>query len=161
MSAVLHAHPETGAALGVTGPAKNKSVLSEAGHRGQWWRFVLILVITAIVLVPIMVTVVLAFTPGPVQRTLAHAFAHPRLFNLTISSVPGPAVTRYLRGCRLREVHSAVPLGARHGLSIGVVIVGGNVCFGLTTDPATFPDAEGLADDISAALDELLEAAGA
>ena len=53
---------------------------------------------------------VLALTPPPVQRALAHAFAHPRLFNLTISSVPGPAVPRYLRGCRLREVHSAVPL---------------------------------------------------
>ena len=52
---------------------------------------------------------VLALTPPPVQRTLAHAFAHPRLFNLTVSSVPGPAVTRYLRGCRLREVHSGGP----------------------------------------------------
>ena len=47
----------------------------------------------------------LALTPKPIQRTLAHGFAHPRLFNLTISSVPGPAVTRYLCGCRLRTVH--------------------------------------------------------
>ena len=30
----------------------------------------------------------LALTPKPIQRTLAHGFAHPRLFNLTISSVP-------------------------------------------------------------------------
>ncbi len=99
----------------------------------------------------------LALTPGPVQRTLAHAFAHPRLFNLTISSVPGPAVPRYLRGCRLREVHSAVPLSANHALSIGVVTVAGNVCFGLTADPVTFPDAERLAEDIDAAFDELLD----
>ena len=34
----------------------------------------------------------LALTPSPVQRALAHAFAHPRMSNLTISSVPGPAV---------------------------------------------------------------------
>ena len=66
---------------------------------------------------------VLARTPTPLQHALAHAFAHPRLFNLTISSVPGPAVPRYLRGCRLREVHSAVPLTGRHALSIGVVTV--------------------------------------
>jgi WS/DGAT/MGAT family acyltransferase len=104
---------------------------------------------------------VLALTPQPVQRALAHAFAHPRLYNLTISSVPGPAVPRYLRGCRLREVHSAVPLGARHGLSIGVVMVAGNACFGISADPSTLPDADGLAADLEASLDELLEAARA
>jgi diacylglycerol O-acyltransferase len=104
---------------------------------------------------------VLALTPPPVQRALAHAFAHPRLFNLTISSVPGPAVPRYLRGCRLREVHSAVPLGARHALSIGVVTVAGNACFGISSDPATLPDADALAGDLDASLDELLELAGA
>jgi diacylglycerol O-acyltransferase / wax synthase len=104
---------------------------------------------------------VLALTPGPVQRVLAHAFAHPRLFNLTISSVPGPAVPRYLRGCRLREVHSAVPLGAAHALSIGVVTVARNVCFGISSDPSTLPDADALADDLDASLDELLERADA
>ena len=104
---------------------------------------------------------VLALTPPPVQRALAHAFAHPRLFNLTISSVPGPAATRYLRGCRLREVHSAVPLGARHALSIGVVTVAGNACFGITADPGVLPDADALAGDIDAALDELVELAAA
>jgi diacylglycerol O-acyltransferase len=103
----------------------------------------------------------LALTPMPVQRTLAHAFAHPRLFNLTISSVPGPAATRYLRGCRLREVHSSVPLGARHALSIGVVTVAGNACFGISTDPAVLPDADELADDIDHSLDELVELADA
>jgi diacylglycerol O-acyltransferase / wax synthase len=102
---------------------------------------------------------VLALTPKPVQRTLAHAFAHPRLFNLTISSVPGPAVTRYLRGCRLREVHSAVPLSAHHGLSIGVVTVAGNACLGISSDPATVPDADALAGHLDAAFDELLDLA--
>jgi diacylglycerol O-acyltransferase / wax synthase len=102
---------------------------------------------------------VLALTPGPVQRTLAHAFAHPRLFNLTISSVPGPAVTRYLRGCRLRTVHSAVPLSAHHALSIGVVTVAGSACFGIFSDPATLPGAGALAAHLDAAFDELLELA--
>jgi hypothetical protein len=102
---------------------------------------------------------VLSLTPKPVQRTLAHAFAHPRLFNLTISSVPGPAVTRYLRGCRLRTVHSAVPLSAHHGLSIGVVTVAGNACFGIFSDPATLPGADDLAGHLDAAFDELLDLA--
>jgi WS/DGAT/MGAT family acyltransferase len=102
---------------------------------------------------------VLSLTPKPVQRTLAHAFAHPRLYNLTISSVPGPAVTRYLRGCRLRTVHSAVPLSAHHGLSIGVVTVAGNACFGISSDPATVPAADELAGHLDAAFDELLDLA--
>ena len=98
----------------------------------------------------------LARTPGPLQHALAHAFAHPRLFNLTISSVPGPAVPRYLRGCRLREVWSAVPLADRHALSIGVVTVAGTACFGLFADAETLPDADLLGADLEAALDELV-----
>ncbi len=78
----------------------------------------------------------LARTPGPFQHALAQAFAHPRLYNLTISSVPGPAVPRYLRGCRLREVWSAIPIGDRQALSIGVVTVAGNACFGVYADAA-------------------------
>jgi len=101
---------------------------------------------------------VLARTPTPLQHALARGFAHPRLFNLTISSVPGPAVPRYLRGCRLREVHSAVPLAGRHALSIGVVTVAGNACFAVTADPATLPDADELAGDLDAAVDELVVA---
>ena len=98
----------------------------------------------------------LALAPGPVQRTLAHAFAHPRMSNLTISSVPGPAVPRYLYGCRLREVHSAVPLAERHALSIGVVVVAGRVCFGIYADAETLPDADALREDLDAAFEELL-----
>jgi hypothetical protein len=101
---------------------------------------------------------VLARTPPPFNRLLAHGFAHPRLFNLTVSSIPGPAVPRYLRGCRLREVHPAVPLAGRHALSIGVVTVAGNACFGLYADALSLPDADALADDLAAALDELLAA---
>jgi diacylglycerol O-acyltransferase len=100
----------------------------------------------------------LARTPTPLQHALAHAFAHPRLFNLTVSSVAGPAVPRYLHGCRLREVHSAVPLAARHALSIGVVTVAGNACFGITADAQTLPDADALAADLDAEVDALVHA---
>ena len=84
----------------------------------------------------------LALRPARCSRRLSQAFGHPRLFNLTISSVPGPAVPRYLRGCRLHEVHSAVPLPGRHALSIGVVTVAQRACFGIYADAETLPDAE-------------------
>jgi WS/DGAT/MGAT family acyltransferase len=101
---------------------------------------------------------VLAGAPTPIQHVLAHAFAHPRLFNLTVSTVAGPAVQRYLHGCRLRTVHSAVPLAGRHALSIGIVMVAGQACFGLTADARTLPDADALAADLDAELDALLTA---
>jgi diacylglycerol O-acyltransferase / wax synthase len=97
----------------------------------------------------------LALTPGPVQHLLARAFAHPRLFNLTISTVPGPAVSRYLLGCRLREVYSAVPLARRHALSIGVVLVAGRACFGIYADAAALPDADAFGADLERSLEEL------
>ncbi len=100
----------------------------------------------------------LARSPRSLQRALARAFGHPRLFNLTVSSVPGPAVPRFLRGCRLAAVHSAVPLAGRHAVSIGVVTVAGQACFGIYADAETLPDADALAADVHAALDELLEA---
>jgi WS/DGAT/MGAT family acyltransferase len=103
----------------------------------------------------------LALTPPPLQRALAHAFAHPRLFNLTISSVAGPAVPRYILGCRLAGVHSAVPMSGRHALSIGVVTVAGRVCFGLLGDASTLADAEQVGADVGASFDELVAAARA
>ena len=102
----------------------------------------------------------LSLSPRPLQQALAPAFGHPRLFNLTVSSVPGPAVTRYLRGGRLREVHSAVPLPGRHALSIGVVTVARQACFGVYADAETLPDADRLAGDLDEAMDELMDARG-
>jgi hypothetical protein len=65
-------------------------------------------------------------------------------------------VPRYLYGCRLRTVHSSVPLASRHAVSIGFVTVAGNACMGLTADPATITDADTIAPHFNAALDELL-----
>ena len=101
----------------------------------------------------------LALTPKPVQRALAQAVAHPRLFNLVVSNVPGPSLPLYLRGCRLRELHPAVPLAERHALSIGVATVDGRACFGLYADAVTLPDTGALAADLDASIDELLAAA--
>lgn len=86
MSAVLHAHPEAGPALGTAGPATNKRVLSEAGMRGRWWRFTAILLITAVVLVPIIVTVILALTPAANSTATGLTFENIiRVFSTTLA----------------------------------------------------------------------------
>jgi hypothetical protein len=53
-----------------------------------------------------------------------------------------------------------VPLAGRHALSIGVVMVAGQACFGLTADARTLPedDADELAADIDAEIEVLLRA---
>jgi hypothetical protein len=101
----------------------------------------------------------LALAPRTLHRALAQAVAHPRFFNLVVSSIPGPALPRYLRGCRLREIHPAVPLADRHAVSIGVVTVAGRACFGLYADAVSLPDADALGADLGAAIDELVAVA--
>ncbi|MGI5423853.1 carbohydrate ABC transporter permease [Streptomyces sp. CA-179760] len=61
MSIVVHTHAPSAGATSSRGASR---AVSDAGLRGRWWRFALLLVITAIVLVPVGVVLVLAFTPG-------------------------------------------------------------------------------------------------
>ena len=97
----------------------------------------------------------LAYAPRTVQKAAAHALASPRVYNLVVSNIPGPRVPMYLMGCRLREAYPVVPLSDGHGLSVGMTTIGDDACFGLYADPETVPDADLLALDLHASLDEL------
>jgi multiple sugar transport system permease protein len=62
-------------------------MVSEAGMRGRWWRFAAILLITAVVLVPIGVVAVLAFTPGTTSTTTGPTFENfTNVFSETLAS---------------------------------------------------------------------------
>lgn len=63
MSSILNA-PTEGTKLPKT-VRRPRPMVSERDQRGGWWRFVLALIITAIVLIPIFVTIGLSLTPGP------------------------------------------------------------------------------------------------
>ena len=97
----------------------------------------------------------LAHVPRPLQKAAAHALASPRVYNLVVSNIPGPRIPMYMCGCRLREAYPVVPLSDRHALSIGMTTIGDDACFGLYADPETLPDADLLALDLHAAIDEL------
>jgi hypothetical protein len=97
----------------------------------------------------------LSHAPRTLQKAAAKAFAHPRVYNLVVSNIPGPRIPMYLCGCRLREAYPVVPLSDRHAVSIGMTTIGDDACFGLYADPETLPDADALALDLHAALDEL------
>ena len=97
----------------------------------------------------------LAYAPRTLQKVAAHALASPRVYNLVVSNIPGPRIPMYLKGCRLREAFPVVPLSDRHALSVGMTTIGDDACFGLYADTETLPDADALALDLHAALDEL------
>jgi WS/DGAT/MGAT family acyltransferase len=94
--------------------------------------------------------------PHPLQVAAARLIASPRTFNLVVSNIPGPREALYMLGCRLEEAYPVVPLADRHALSVGFTSVGDRGCFGLYADRMSLPDADVLAGDIDAALDELL-----
>ena len=52
--------------------------------------------------------------PPVIHATLAQALYATRLFNVTITNVPGPQQTLYALGAPMREVHPLVPLAAEH-----------------------------------------------
>jgi diacylglycerol O-acyltransferase len=101
----------------------------------------------------------LALAPRSLRRAAAHVVASRRMYNVVVSSLPGPSLPVYLAGFRLRAIHPAVPLAAGHALSIGVCTVGGDACFGFYADRVALPHAEQLEADLHAAVDELLNAA--
>jgi WS/DGAT/MGAT family acyltransferase len=79
----------------------------------------------------------------------------PRLFNITVTNVPGPQVTLYACGSALRQVLPLVPIFAGHAVGIAVVSYDGQVTFGLNADRATVPDLDVLRNGIEESLREL------
>jgi WS/DGAT/MGAT family acyltransferase len=82
-------------------------------------------------------------------------FGDTRMFNLTISNVPGPQERLYAFGAPLAEILQLVPLVAEHTIGIAVVTYAGQVVFGLNGDRMAAPDIGVLAEGIARSLSEL------
>lgn len=98
--------------------------------------------------------------PPIVHTMLARALFASRLFNITITNVPGPQAPLYAFGSRLAEMAGLVPLAAAHGVGIAVLSYDGKVTFGLIGDRDTVPDLDVLRDGVEASLDDLRTLAG-
>jgi WS/DGAT/MGAT family acyltransferase len=96
--------------------------------------------------------------PGPLRTRAAKLAASPRLYNLTVSNVPGPPVPLYAAGARVTSVFPVIPLADGHALSIGVLSYDGAMHFTAYADPVTLPEAREMPTLLSVALVELLEA---
>jgi WS/DGAT/MGAT family acyltransferase len=97
----------------------------------------------------------LGVLPEPLKDRAARLAAHPRMYNLTVSNVPGPRMPVYLLGCELREAAPVIPLPDRHALAIGIFSHRDVVTFSGYADPAALPEVRGLPAALNAAVLEL------
>jgi diacylglycerol O-acyltransferase len=99
--------------------------------------------------------------PPVIHSVVARLAFKPRLFNVTITNVPGPQLTLYALGATMRRVIPLVPIFSGHAVGIAVVSYDGNVVFGLNADRATVPDLGAMRAGIEESLAVLGSAAGA
>ncbi len=99
--------------------------------------------------------------PPVLHATMARALYATRLFNVTITNVPGPQQTLYAYGAPLREIHPLVPLAAEHAVGAAIVSYDGNVFFGVVADRDAVPDLDVMLNALGASAEELLAVARA
>lgn len=80
-----------------------------------------------------------ALLPSALKGSVARFAASPRLYNLTVSNVPGPSVPLYAAGARVRSIYPVIPIPDEHALAIGVLSYDRGVHFAAYADPAALP----------------------
>jgi WS/DGAT/MGAT family acyltransferase len=98
--------------------------------------------------------------PPLIHSVVARLAFKPRLFNVTVTNVPGPQMTLYALGATMRRVVPLVPIFTGHAVGVAVVSYDGNVVFGLNADRATVPDLEAMRAGIEESLATLGRQAG-
>ena len=98
--------------------------------------------------------------PPLIHGVMARLAFTPRLFNITITNVPGPPTTLFALGAPLRRVLPLVPIFTGHAVGVAAVSYDGKVTFGLNADSGTVPDLEVLECGIRESLVELRHLVG-
>jgi len=99
--------------------------------------------------------------PPVLHSVISRSLFATRLFNVTVTNVPGPQVPMHAFGSRLRDAIPIVPLAADHTIGVAVLSADGRVVFCLNCDRDAVPDAHVAATGIGTALDELRAIAAA
>jgi WS/DGAT/MGAT family acyltransferase len=100
------------------------------------------------------------FAPPTVLAQAARLQGRQRLFNLTVTNVPGPQFALYLLGQRLAAVYPQVPLARNTALGIAIMSYDGKLFFGLLSDYDALPDVELVADCLGQEIEALAQEAG-
>jgi diacylglycerol O-acyltransferase / wax synthase len=100
-----------------------------------------------------------AHAPPVLHTFLARSLFATRLFNITITNIPGPQVPLYAFGSRMRAVWPLVPLAAEHALGVAVFSYDGHLFFCLNAARDSVPDLDVVAEGIADSIAELAELA--
>ena len=98
---------------------------------------------------------VTALAPPMLHHTLAKALYGARLFNITITNVPGPQMTLYALGSQLRDIYGLVPIFADHALGIAVLSYDGGITFTANADRHSVQDLDVFMTGIEEGMEEL------
>ena len=86
----------------------------------------------------------LGLLPDPLKDRAARLASSARVFNLTVSNIPGPRFPVYMLGAELAEAYPVVPLAEDHALAIGMFSYRDHMHFGLYSDPDALPEVDEL-----------------
>jgi WS/DGAT/MGAT family acyltransferase len=101
------------------------------------------------------------FAPPTLLAQAARINFSTRLFNLTVTNVPGPQVPLYLLGRELEDVFPVGFLPPNQALFVAIMSYNGGVNFGLLADYDSMDDVGVITDGIERAIAELVDAAEA
>lgn len=103
---------------------------------------------------------VTSLAPPLLHATLARTLYAARLFNITITNVPGPQMTLYALGSQLRDIFGLVPIFADHALGVAILSYDGRITFTANADRHSVPDLGVFIAGIEESMEELRALAG-
>jgi len=107
-----------------------------------------------------LLTQLTGFAPPTLLSQAARLQSQQRMFNLTVTNVPGPQFPLYMLGRRLQRIYPQIPLVRNTVLGIAIMSYDGTIDFGLTGDYDALPDLDVLAEALEESIAELAAAAG-
>jgi WS/DGAT/MGAT family acyltransferase len=99
--------------------------------------------------------------PPVLHSFVARSLFATRLFNVTITNVPGPQAPLYYFGSQIEEIWPLVPIAAAHAIGLAVFSYDGTLYFCLNVDRDSCRDVEVLTRGIESSIAELRELAAA
>ena len=98
--------------------------------------------------------------PGFLKERAARLAASPRMYNLTVSNVPGPRLPLYAAGAQVEAIYPVIPISDGHAIAIGALTYRDSIHFAAYVDPDALPEAGELRNLLPAAATELEHSLG-
>ena len=96
-----------------------------------------------------------ALAPPVLHSLLARPALVTRLFNVTVTNVPGPPRTLYALGRELRAIVPLVPLAAEHAVGVAITSYAGDLCVCVNADRDLVRDVDEVTAGVEAELADL------